>query len=128
QCVVKRMQQPPVLRVGQREAEMEPAVGERQPRQAEAKLALAGAALPAERVRVLDGRPENEAAVVAELERDAWRGDAGLGGDDEPHGGGLTGGELHALVAVVVEELRGDDARLAASPLLEACSELVGVR
>ena len=78
--------------------------------------------------RLLRDRAEDEPAVVAKLDRDARRRDARLGRDDEPHRDRLAGGELRALLAVVVEQLGRDDAGLAAAPLAQTGLELVGVR
>ena len=118
----------PLAGVDEREAEVETAVGERQPVEPEAQLALARAAVPAERAGVLLDGPEHEAAVVAQLDRHARRRDARVGGDDEAHGRRLAGRELDALVAVVVEQLGAHDPRLAAPPLAQAGLELVGIR
>ena len=82
---------------------MEPPLREREAAELESQLALAAACAPAERRGVLRRGPEDEAAVVPQLERDARRRDAGVRGDHEPHCRLLARGELHALLTVAVE-------------------------
>src|SRR5581483_3759266 len=124
--VVQRVQEPPARSVGEREAEVEAPVGERQPSEAVGQIALA-AAVPAELRRVLSRSAEDKAAVVAQLERDPRRCDARVGGDTQPDGDRLARRKLRPRLTVVVDQLRRDDARLAAPPLAQAGDELVRV-
>lgn len=115
------------LRVGQREAQMEPSVGERKMRQPEAELPFA-AAVPPQLGHVLRHRAEHQPAVVTQLHRDARGGDPRIRCDDEPYRCRFAGGELNTLVTFIIEQLSRHDARLTAAPLLQAGLELVGIR
>ena len=80
---------------------------------------------PAEALGRGDHSSENGAVVVPQLERDPWRLDPRIAGDDELDGHRLARGEGGPRLAVGVEEPRRDDPRLTASPFAQSCCELV---
>ena len=116
-------------RVEQREPQVEAPVGERQPVEPEAQLALARARRSS-RAPPSPARRSPSTSPPSSRSSSETRGGAtpGSAATTQPHRRRLARGELRALVAVVVEQLGRDDARLAASPLAQAGLELVRVR
>src|SRR3954447_18966020 len=105
--------------VGQPEAKLETAVGERQPVDVEAQRPLARRLVPAELAGVLHARREQQAGVGSQLVRQARWGEPAVCFDANAQGQRLPGEELPALGAVRREQLDLGDARLAAPPLAQ---------
>ena len=93
----------------------------------EAEDALARRLAPAEVGRVLRLGGEQEAGLVAELDRDARRRDRLAHGDAELDGRRFAGEELLPRIAVGAEQPRLGDARLAAAVLAQPGGALLRV-
>src|SRR5690349_8230744 len=97
---------------------MESPLGERQPVDAERHLVPA-AAVPAERRELLRHVTEDNTVLVTQLDHDARRRDAAFRLDAKANEHRVAGGKLHALLARVVDQRGGGDARLTRSPFAE---------
>src|SRR5690349_835776 len=113
--------------VAELEAEAEAAVGKWRAGDLEAEDAIARRLAPAEVGRVLRFGGEQEAGLVAELDRDPRRRDRLAHGDAELDGRRFAGEELLPQIAVGAEQPRLGDARLTAAVLAQPGGALLRV-